>query len=108
MNTWLWLIFAIFFEVAGTTSLKISYGFTKVVPTLLTVLFYCTSFYMLSIALKKMEVGLSYALWAGIGTACIAIIGVLYFGESISIVKAISLALIILGVIGLNLSGGVH
>lgn len=108
MDTWMWLIFAIFFEVAGTTSLKISYGLTKTLPTLLTVLFYCTSFYMLSISLKKMDVGLSYALWAGIGTACIAIIGVFYFGESMSIVKAISLAFIILGVIGLNLSGGVH
>ncbi len=108
MNTWIWLIFAIIFEVSGTTCLKLSVGLSKLIPSLLTGVFYVISFSMLAFALKKMEVGLAYAIWSGLGTGLIALVGILYFGESISLIKVISLILIIAGVIGLNLAGGTH
>jgi small multidrug resistance pump len=68
----------------------------------------CVSFYLLSLTLKKMEVGVVYAIWSAVGTALIATIGILWFKEPISLLKIGSLALIILGVIGLNLSGVGH
>jgi small multidrug resistance pump len=108
MSAWIWLAVAILFEVAGTTSLKISNGFSKGLPSLCTCVFYAISFYMLAITLKSLDVGLSYAMWAGLGTALISCIGVLYFGEPISLIKVISLILIIAGVVGLNLTGNMH
>ncbi|MFI5342749.1 MAG: DMT family transporter [Chlamydiales bacterium] len=108
MSAWLWLLVAILFEVAGTTCLKLSSGLSKTIPALLTGVFYVISFSTLAITLKSLEVGLAYAIWAGLGTALIALIGVLYFGESLSLVKILSILLIIAGVVGLNLSGGVH
>jgi small multidrug resistance pump len=108
MYPWMWLIIAILFEVTGTMSLKISDGLTKVVPSCLTVISYVASFYILALALKSMDVGLAYAIWAGVGTGIIAFLGVVYFGEPISPIKVISLILIVAGVIGLNLAGGSH
>ena len=108
IDPWFWLIIAILFEVAGTVSLKISDGLTKTIPSILTVLFYVLSFYVLAYTLKKMDVGLAYAIWAGLGTAIIAFVGVIYFGEPVSITKVISIILIVTGVIGLNLAGGIH
>lgn len=108
MNAWVWLMIAILFEVAGTTALKVSAGLSKVVPSLLVLFFYIISFSSLAFSLKTFEVGLAYAIWSGLGTALIAIIGIYYFGESISWMKICSIALIIAGVVGLNLSGGVH
>lgn len=105
MNTWVWLIIAIVFEVAGTTSLKISNGFSKGWPSLFTALFYAASFYLLALTLKKLDVGIAYAMWSGLGTALIACVGIYYFGEVLSLIKVISIILIIVGVIGLNLSG---
>ena len=99
---------AILFEVAGTTALKYSSGLSKVLPSVLTLIFYVTSFSCLAITLKKMEVGLAYAIWSGLGTALIAYIGIVFFGESLSWIKVVSLILIIAGVVGLNLAGGVH
>ena len=99
------LILAILSEVAGTTSLKLSEGFSRLVPSLTMVLFYGMSFTFLSFALKRLEVGTVYAIWSGIGTALIATIGVLWFKEPLTAIKIGSLALIILGVIGLNLNG---
>ncbi len=104
MSAWLWLLLAIFFEVGGTTSLKYSAGLSKTMPVVLTAILYVISFTCLGITLKKMEVGLAYAIWSGLGTALIACIGIAIFGESLSILKVISLMLIIAGVVGLNLS----
>lgn len=108
MNAWVWLIIAILFELAGTTSLKISFGLTKLVPSLLTFVFYAISFTTLAIALKKIDVGIAYAVWAGAGTALIAFVGFIFFGESFTFWKGASILLIILGVIGLNLFGNLH
>jgi len=102
---WIYLGFAIVFEVAGTTSMKLSEGFSKLLPSTLMVVFYIVSFALMALALKKLEVGMTYAIWAGLGTALIAVIGVLYFKEPMSALKAASILLIIAGVVGLNLSG---
>ncbi len=103
--SWLYLVLAIILEVAGTTSMKLSQGFTKLVPSIFMGVFYICSLAVLTLAIKKIDVGLAYAVWAGIGTALIAAIGIIWFKEPITALKIISLGLIILGVVGLRLSG---
>lgn len=98
------LILAILSEVAGTTSLKLSQGFSRLIPSLAMICFYGLSFTFLSFALKRLEVGTVYAIWSGVGTALIATIGILWFKEPLTAIKIGSLVLIILGVVGLNLS----
>ena len=102
---WIYLIIAILTEVAGTTALKLSQGLTKIIPAIAMAIFYIVSFIFLAFALKKIEVGTAYAIWSGIGTALIALIGFVWFQESLDALKVVSLGLIILGVVGLNLSG---
>jgi len=103
-----YLVIAIIFEVAGTTCMKLSYGFTKAVPSILMIILYLLSLGSLTLALKKMDVSVAYAIWAGIGTALIVTVGILWFKEPVNALKIISIGLIIIGVIGLNLSGGAH
>lgn len=100
---WFYLAGAILFEVAGTTSMKLSQGFTRLGPSLLIFVFYAISFVSLTFAVKKIDMSVSYAIWSGVGTALIAIIGVYFFKESMTILKIISIVLIIVGVVGLNL-----
>jgi small multidrug resistance pump len=106
--TWLYLALAILLEVSGTTCMKLSQGFTKLVPSILLFVFYTLSMGMLTLALKKIDVSVAYAVWSGVGTALIATIGVLWFKEPVTALKLISIGLIIIGVVGLNLSGGAH
>jgi small multidrug resistance pump len=108
MNPWLALAGAIVLEVSGTVSMKLSNGFTRLVPSILIFVFYAASFAMLTLALKKIDVSIAYAVWAGVGTALIATVGILYFKEPLSALKVFSIFLIIAGVIGLNLSGTKH
>jgi len=96
---------AILFEVAGTTSMKISEGFTKTVPSIAMAVFYILSLTALTFALKKFDVSMAYAIWSGVGTALITVIGFYLFREEITVMKIVSIGLIILGVIGLHLSG---
>lgn len=103
---WVYLIFAILFEVAGTMSMKLSYGFTKLWPSLGMVVFYILAFAGLTLSLKHVPVSVAYAVWSGLGTAAIAVIGYLIFQESMTWLKAGSILLIVLGVIGLNLGEG--
>lgn len=105
---WLILILAILFENAGTVSMKLSKGFTILLPSLLIPVFYLPSFALLTLALRKIDVSVAYAIWSGLGTASIALIGILWFREPVSALKMVSLILIILGVVGLNLSSGAH
>ncbi|HZG81368.1 MAG TPA: multidrug efflux SMR transporter [Brevibacillus sp.] len=102
---WLYLMFAILLEVAGTVSMKLSQGFTKALPSTLMVVFYLLAFSSLNLSLKQIPVSVAYAIWSGIGTAAIAVIGFLVFQESLNVWKAVSILLIILGVIGLNMGG---
>jgi small multidrug resistance pump len=108
MMTWIYLVLAILLEVSGTTCMKLSEGFTRLAPSVLLFVFYALSFGMLTLALKKLDVSVAYAVWSGVGTALIAAIGVFWFKEPVTALKLISLGLIILGVIGLNLSGAAH
>lgn len=99
---WICLILAIFAEVAGTTSMKLSEGFTYLRPSIFIFVFYAMSLGFLTLSLKKMEVGFAYAVWSGLGTFLIFFIGVEFFNESVNTLKVISLILIIVGVIGLK------
>ncbi|MBD2302035.1 MULTISPECIES: multidrug efflux SMR transporter [Nostocales] len=102
INSWIYLITAILFEVAGTTSMKLSEGFTRTIPSVLIFVCYGICFSFLTLALKKIEVSVAYSVWSGLGTTVIATIGVIWFRESMSLVKFLSIALIIIGVIGVN------
>ncbi|RED51052.1 DMT family transporter [Aestuariispira insulae] len=98
----LFLIFAILSEVAGTTALKFTDGFTKLVPSVITVVGYCLAFYLLSLSLKSMSIGFAYAVWAGVGIVLIALIGVIFLGEKADLNGAIGIGLIVAGVVILN------
>src|SRR4030042_5190198 len=102
--SWIYLVLAILMEVTGTTNMKLSQGFTKLVPSILMFVFYGLSFAALTFALKKIDVSIAYTVWAGIGTALIAAIGFVYFKEPVTAIKAISIVLIIAGAIGLYLT----
>jgi small multidrug resistance pump len=106
--TYLYLIFAIILEVCGTTSMKLSQGFTKPFPSFLIFVFYGISFTLLTMVLKRMDVSIAYAIWSGLGTALIAIMGITYFNEPVTFMKLVSLSLVIIGVFGLNLSSGAY
>ncbi len=105
---YLYLVLAIVLEVCGTSCMKLSQGFTRLLPSVLIFVFYGFSFVFLTLVLKKLEVSIVYAIWSGLGTACIAAIGIVFFREAVNAMKLISLALVIIGVIGLNLSSGAH
>ena len=105
---WVYLTLAILAEVAGTTCMKLSAGFTKPTPSALMWPCYGVCFYYLALALKVVDVSVAYAIWSGVGTALIATVGVLYFREPVSILKLVGIAAIVGGVIALNVSGGTH
>ncbi|WP_455568418.1 DMT family transporter [Streptomyces pratensis] len=98
---------AIAAEVAGTTAMKYSEGFTRLWPSLITVVGYVLAFALLAQTLKTLSIGTAYAIWAGAGTAAVAAIGILWMGESAGLAKLAGIALIIAGVVVLNL-GGAH
>lgn len=102
--SWVYLAIAIILEVAGTTAMKLSDGFTKLVPSIAMGFFYIVSLMVLTLALKKIDMSIAYAIWAGVGTSLITIIGILYFKEPLTVMKAVSVSLIIIGVVGLNLT----
>ncbi|SDL61614.1 small multidrug resistance pump [Maridesulfovibrio ferrireducens] len=104
LYSWMILFISIFAEVSGTLCLKYSHGFSRIIPTIFVFIFYGLSFWGLSVVLKKIEVGIAYAVWAGIGTAAVALIGICFLGERVSAMKIASLMLIIVGVVGLNFS----
>lgn len=105
---WIWLAAAIGAEVVATTSLKLSEGFTRLIPSILVVVGYATAFYLLSQALTRgMGLGLAYGVWAAVGIALVAVIGVVLFGESLTWVQVGGIALIIAGVMALE-TGGHH
>jgi small multidrug resistance pump len=104
MNPWLMLAIAILFELSGTTCLKLSLGFTRLIPSIGVVCFFLGSLGLMSQALKTLEVGIVYAIWSGVGTATIALVGVVVFGESVTIMKIAGLVMIIGGSILLRVA----
>uniref|UniRef100_A0A098EF16 Cation/cationic drug transporter n=1 Tax=groundwater metagenome TaxID=717931 RepID=A0A098EF16_9ZZZZ len=85
--------------------MKFSEGFTKILPSVMMFVFYAGSFVALTYAVKTIDIGLAYAVWAAVGITLIAIIGILYFKEPVTALKIVSIGLIIIGVVGLYLSG---
>jgi small multidrug resistance pump len=102
-----YLAAAIVLEIRGTKSLKLSDGFTRIGPAVAVVLCYAASFVLLSLALRGIVLSIAYAVWSGVGTAVVAIIGIVWFGEGAGAWKILCLALIVLGVAGLRLTEGV-
>ena len=101
---WIFLIAAGLFETGWAIGLKYTEGFSRPWPTLWTIMAMAASFYYLSQALKAIPVGTGYAVWTGIGAVGTALLGVMLFGEAIAPMRIVSLALIVVGMIGLKLS----
>ena len=101
---WVLLALAIASEVAGTIALRASDGFTRPLPVLVVALGYGLAFYLLSLTLRQLSLSITYAVWSGVGTAAVAAIGMTAFGESVNVVKLLSIGLIIVGIVGLNLA----
>jgi small multidrug resistance pump len=102
------LSLAILAEVGATIALRVSDGFSKPMPSAIVVVGYGVSFWFLALALKDIPVSLTYAIWSGVGTALVAVAGVVAFGETMNVMKLASLAIIVLGVAGLSAAGGAH
>ncbi len=102
MNPYCLLLIAIFAEIIGTSALKASHGFSKLAPSLLVLCGYTCSFWLMSITLKTLPVGIVYAIWSGLGILGIAIIGSVYFHETFGVWHLLGTTLIIAGVIILS------
>lgn len=102
MNVWLLLSLAILAEVIGTSALKLSDGFTKLWPSLVVLVGYGLAFYLLSLTLKQIPVGVAYAIWAGAGIALITLIGWIVFKQTLDLAAVLGIALIISGVVVLQ------
>lgn len=95
---------AIFLEVCATACMKMSQGLTRLVPTVLAFMLYGACFGCFMLSLRKLDISVAYAIWAGLGTALVALIGMAYFKEPVSAAKLASVGIIIAGVVGLHLS----
>jgi quaternary ammonium compound-resistance protein SugE len=102
--SWVFLLLAGFFEICFTISLKFSQGFTRLVPSIITVIFIVLSFFSVSQSMKIIPIGTAYAVWAGIGAAGTVVCGILFFGDSYHIIRLLSIFLIIVGIIGLKVA----
>lgn len=102
-RSYLYLILAIVFEIIATTFLKKSEEFSKLWPSIVTVIGYSAAFYFLSLTLRQIPVGITYAIWSGVGIICITIIGIVAFKQVPDLPAIIGIALIVIGVIVINL-----
>lgn len=99
---------AIVCEIGGTTAMKLSDGFTKALPSALTMIMYAVCFVFMSIAIKEINLGQAYATWAGLGIMGATILSVFVFQSKIGLIEVLAIALIIIGVVLLNLFGSAH
>ncbi|WP_026295514.1 DMT family transporter [Methylophilus methylotrophus] len=99
---WLYLALAICFELLGTSALKSTIGFTKLGPSLLTILGYAVAFYFLSLSLKEIPIGIAYAIWSAVGIVLVAIIGYFVYGQVLDKPAIFGMGLIISGVVIMN------
>ena len=106
MQKWLLLIAAIVFEVFGTCALKASDGFTRLTPSILVAIGYAGAFYLLSLTLKEMPVGVAYAIWSGVGVLLISLVSWFLFGQKLDLPAVIGMLLIVAGVMVINLLSG--
>lgn len=108
MWAWLFLAMAILFELSGTISMKMSHGFTRPWPSILMFVFYGISFTSLNYALLSIKVGVAYAIWSGAGIILISLAGAFLFNERLSLSSLLWVSVIVVGIIGLNISGKSH
>ncbi len=101
-QAWAVLGGAILFEVAGTTCMRLSEGFTRLTPSMLIFVFYGVSFALNTMVIRTLGLSVVYAVWSGVGTVLTAMIGYLYFKEPATAMKLVSAGLIVIGVIGLH------
>lgn len=99
---WIFLSIAIISEVIGTTALKASEGFTRIVPTTIVVVSYASAFYFLSLTLKTIPIGVAYAIWSGVGISLIGVIAWALYGQALDLPAIIGILLIMAGVIVIN------
>ena len=102
MKTFIILFFAILSEVIATSSLKFSEGFTKPIPSVIVAIGYGLSFYLLSIALKSMPIGVAYAIWSGVGLILTVIAGMILWKETLDLAKVAGVVLILAGIVLIN------
>ena len=102
--SWLYLLLAGLLEIAWASTLKQTAGFTRLGPSVVTAVLYFLSLYLLSLGLRDLPASSGYAVWVGIGAVGTALVGILFLGEPKSALRLISIALIVLGVIGLRLA----
>ena len=107
---WLILLSSILFEVLGTSFLKHAFQPDRIIYAVLALVIasYVASFALLGFALRHFDLSVAYAVWAGLGVTVVAVVGVVFFGDSVSALKLASIALIVAGIVGLNLSGVSH
>lgn len=106
--TWLFLAGAIACEVVGTVSLRLSDGFSKLVPTIIVIIGYLAAFVLLAQVLKRgMQVGIAYAIWAACGVALVSLAGAAFLGDRLTWVQVIGIALVIAGVLAIDM-GAAH
>ncbi len=101
---WIYLLAAGLLEIVWAVGLKFTQGWTRLGPSLGTALSMAASFFLLARAIQSIPIGTAYAIWTGIGAAGTAALGMLFFGESVSLVRLFSLLLIVIGIIGLRIS----
>ncbi len=102
--SWIILFFAGLFEVGWAVGLKYTDGFTRPLPTVLTIAAMAISLGLLGLAMKELPLGTAYAIWTGVGAVGTVIAGIILFGESMALVRLVSVALIITGLVGLKVS----
>lgn len=105
---WLLVVVAGILETGFAVCLKLSHGFTRLWPTVAFAIFALGSFGLLTLSLKKLDVGPAYAVWTGIGASGTAIYGMVFLGDIVSTLKIVSICLVLAGVVGLQLSGSSH
>lgn len=104
--SYLYLALAILFEVIATSALNASAQFTRLVPSLVTIAGYAAAFYMLALSLRAIPVGIAYAIWSGVGMVLIALVGILYFRQTLDAAAVLGIGLIVAGVIVINAFSG--
>ncbi|WP_273151519.1 DMT family transporter [Methylophaga thiooxydans] len=100
--TYLYLTIAIIAEVAATSALKASEEFTRLIPSVIVVVGYCVAFYFLTLVLRVIPIGITYAIWSGVGIVLVALVGFLLYKQTPDIPAIIGMGLIILGVVVIN------
>lgn len=107
MSNWVYLVFAVIAEVIGTSALKQSEGFSKLWPSVIVIVGFGFAFYFLSLTMRTIPIGITYAVWSGLGIVLISLIGWFYFGEKLDLPALIGIGLIGAGIVVMNVFSSV-